>query len=99
MFGCGRTAAHGHIFYTKKEYTDHKRERRRAFEDRENKKIIQKEELKAALTKETEASAGHGRPAGVTTFFDLDTGNMVPDDRISGSVRWETNWRASIQED
>jgi hypothetical protein len=95
----GRAFAHGHIFHSKNEYRRHKNERRLAYEARENEKIIRKEELKAALTKETEASAGHGRPAGVTTFFDLDSGNMVPDPKIIGSVRWETNWRASIQED
>ncbi len=95
----GRAAAHGHIFHTKNEYRRHKNERRRAYEDRVNKKTIRKEELKAALTKETEASEGHGRPSGVTTLFDLETGNMVPDPSIIGAVRWETLWRASIQED
>jgi hypothetical protein len=93
----GRAAAHGHIFHTKNEYRRHKNERRQAYEAWENKKYIRKEELRAALTKETEALAGHGRPASVATFFDLDTGNMVPDPSIDGSVRWETNWRASIK--
>jgi hypothetical protein len=95
----GRAFAHGHIFHTKKEYRRHNNERRQAYEDWQNKKIIRKQELKSAHTKETEALAGHGRPVNVTTLFDLDTGNMVPDPKINGSVRWETNWRASIQED
>ena len=87
------------IFFTKSEYRDHRNERRRSYEDRKNQKIIQMQELKSAHTKETEASSGHGRPDGVTTLFDLETGNMVPDPSINGAVRWETLWRASIQED
>jgi len=94
----GYAYVHGHIFHSKNEYRIHKYERRQAYEDWKNKKIIRKQELKSAHTKETEASAGHGRPAGVTTLFDLDTGNMVPDPSIYGSVRWETLWRASIRE-
>ena len=94
----GRAFAHGHIFHTRNEYRSHKNERRRSYEDRENKKIIRRQELKSAHTKETEASGEHGRSPGVPTFFDLDTGNMVPDPSIDGSVRWETNWRASIRE-
>lgn len=102
----GYAYVHGHIFHSKNEYRIHKNERRQAYEDWQNKKIIRKAEKlnrngehKAAHTKETEASAGHGRPAGVTTLFDLETGNMVPDPAINGAVRWETLWRASIQED
>ena len=95
----GRAFAHGHIFHSKNEYRRHKYERRQAYEDWQNKKIIREAELKAACTKETEAPGRHGRLPGVTTLFDLDTGNMVPDPKINGSVRWETNWRASIQED
>jgi len=94
----GRAFAHGHIFHTKKEYRRHKNERRQSYEDWKNEKIIRKQELKSAHTKETEASPGHGRPGGVTTLFDLDTGNMVPDPSIDGSVRWETLWRASVRE-
>lgn len=87
------------IFFTKNEYREHRNERRLAYEARENEKIIRKQELKSACTKETEASGEHGRSLGVTTLFDLDTGNMVPDPSINGAVRWETLWRASIQED
>ena len=86
------------VFFTKNEYRIHKKERRQAYEAWINEKTIREAELKAACTKETEASAGHGRPAGVTTLFDLDTGNMVPDPSINGAVRWETLWRASIRE-
>jgi hypothetical protein len=94
----GRAFAHGHVFHTKNEYRDHKRVRRQSYEDWKNKKIIRKQELKSAHTKETEALEGHGRPSSVATLFDLDTGNMVPHDRVYGSVRWETLWRASIRE-
>ncbi|AXH78545.1 MAG: pleiotropic drug resistance ABC transporter [Circular genetic element sp.] len=87
------------VFYTKNEYRIHRNERRLAYVARKNEKIIREAELKAACTKETEASEGHGRPSGVTTLFDLETGNMVPDPSIIGAVRWETLWRASIQED
>jgi hypothetical protein len=85
--------------FTKAEYRVHQKERATAYAKYQEIKYIRDEERKAAHTKETEALAGHGRPASVTTFFDLDTGNMVPDPKINGSVRWETNWRASIQED
>ncbi len=99
----GRAFAHGHIFHTKKEYRIHNNERRQSYEDWKNKKIIRAgrkaEDSVAAHTKETEALAGHGRPASVATLFDLETGNMVPDSSIIGAVRWETLWRASIQED
>ncbi len=87
------------VFFTKSEYREHRNERHLAYVARENEKNILEAELKSARTKETEASAGHGRPAGVTTLFDLETGNMVPDPLIVGAVRWETLWRASIQED
>lgn len=86
------------VFFTKNEYRRHKNERRLAYIARENEKIIRKQELKSAHTKETEAERGHGRPLSVTTLFDLDTGNMVPDPSIDGSVRWETLWRASVRE-
>lgn len=95
----GRDFAHGHIFHTKNEYRRHQDERRLAYAARENEKTIRKQELKSACTKETEASGEHGRSPGVTTLFDLETGNMVPDPSIVGAVRWETLWRASIQED
>ena len=95
----GRAFAHGHIFHSKNEYRRHQDERRQAYYDWKNKKTIREAELKAACTKETGASSGHGRPDGVTTLFDLETGNMVPDPSINGAVRWETLWRASIQED
>jgi hypothetical protein len=86
---------HG-IPFTKSEYREHKRDRQKQY----NEYIIRKAELQErAHTKETEALAGHGRPASVTTLFDLETGNMVPDPSIVGAVRWETLWRASIQED
>jgi hypothetical protein len=87
------------VFYTKNEYRIHRDERRQAYYDWINNKTIREAELKAACTKETGASSGHGRPDGVTTLFDLVTGNMVPDPSINGAVRWETLWRASIQED
>jgi len=81
--------------FTKAEYRVHLRERQESYNDYK----IRKQELKSACTKETEALAGHGRPASVATLFDLETGNMVPDPSIIGAVRWETLWRASIQED
>ena len=85
------------IFYTKTEYRIHQDERRNAYnayiEDK-----ISREELKSARPKETGASSGHGRPDGVTTLFDLETGNMVPDPSIYGAVRWETLYRASIRD-
>jgi hypothetical protein len=94
----GITAARGGIDFTKAEFRKHQDLRRNAYNAYiENK--ISNEELKSAHTKETEALAGHGRPASVTTLFDLETGNMVPDPSINGAVRWETLWRASIQED
>jgi len=94
----GRAFAHGHIFHSKYEYRRHQDERRLAYEAREYKKIIRKQaDTLRGRTKETEASEGHGRPSGVTTLFDLDTGNMVPDPAIDGSVRWETLWRASVR--
>ncbi len=96
---CNWAGPEQNIFFTKNEYREHRNERRLAYEARENNKIIRKQELKSAHTKETEASPGHGRPGGVTTLFDLETGNMVPDPSIIGAVRWETLWRASIQED
>ena len=86
------------VFYTKNEYRRHRDERRQAYYDWKNEKNIREAELTSAHTKETEASEGHGRPSGVTTLFDLDTGNMVPDPNILGSVRWETLWRASVRE-
>ncbi len=93
----GITAARGGIDFTKAEFRKHQDLRRNAYNAYiENK--ISNEELKSAHTKETEASPGHGRPGGVTTLFDLDTGNMVPDPSIYGSVRWETLWRASVRE-
>jgi hypothetical protein len=93
----GITAARGGIDFTKAEFRKHQDLRRNAYNAYiENK--ISNEELKSAHTKETEASPGHGRPGGVTTLFDLDTGNMVPDSSIYGSVRWETLWRASVRE-
>jgi hypothetical protein len=85
------------VFYTKNEYRIHEDERRQSYYDWKNEKAIREAELKAACTKETGASSGHGRPDGVTTLFDLETGNMVPDPSINGAVRWETLWRASIQ--
>ncbi len=87
------------VFFTKSEYREHRNERHLAYVARENEKTIREAEQKSARTKETEASAGHGRPAGVTTLFDIETGIMVPDPSIIGSVRWETLWRSSIQED
>ena len=94
----GVTAARGGIDFTKAEFRKHQDLRRNAYNAYiENK--ISNEELKSAHTKETEALAGHGRPASVTTLFDLETGNMVPDPSIIGAVRWETLWRASVQED
>ncbi len=87
------------VFFTKIEYRRHRDERLQAYFDWKNKKYIQEAELKAACTKETEAPGEHGRSPGVATLFDLETGNMVPDPSINGAVRWETLWRASIQED
>jgi hypothetical protein len=93
----GITAARGGIDFTKAEFRKHQDLRRNAYNAYiENK--ISNEELKSAHTKETEAVPGHGRPGTVTTLFDLDTGNMVPDPSIYGSVRWETLWRASVRE-
>ncbi|AXQ65450.1 MAG: hypothetical protein [Circular genetic element sp.] len=93
----GITAARGGIDFTKAEFRKHQDLRRNAYNAYiENK--ISNEELKSAHTKETEAERGHGRPLSVTTLFDLDTGNMVPDPSIDGSVRWETLWRASVRE-
>ena len=83
------------VFYTKNEFRKHRNERLQSY----NEYIIRKQELKSARPKETEASGEHGRSLGVTTLFDLETGNMVPDPSIVGAVRWETLWRASIQED
>ena len=92
-----REFAHGHIFHSKNEYRIHRNERRQSYYDWKNKKTIREAELTSARPKETGASSGHGRPDGVTTLFDLETGNMVPDPSINGAVRWETLWRASIQ--
>jgi hypothetical protein len=98
MTSCNWAGPEENVFFTKSEYREHREERRQAYNAYiENK--ISNEELKSAHTKETEASEGHGRPSGVTTLFDLETGNMVPDPSIVGAVRWETLWRASIQED
>ncbi len=87
------------VFFTKNEYRIHKNERRQAYEAWKNEHTIRLAEQKSARPKETEASGEHGRSPGVTTLFDLETGNMVPDPSIVGAVRWETLWRASIQED
>ena len=100
----GITAARGGIDFTKAEFRKHQDLRRQAYNAYIENKYSNVETLnrhgehKAAHTKETEALAGHGRPASVTTLFDLDTGNMVPDPSIYGSVRWETLWRASVRE-
>ncbi|AXH79370.1 MAG: hypothetical protein [Circular genetic element sp.] len=99
MTSCNWAGPEENVFFTKNEYRRHLDERRQAYYDWKNEKAIQEAELKAAHTKETEASEGHGRPSGVTTLFDLETGSMVPDPKINGAVRWETLWRASIQED
>ena len=99
MTSCNWAGPEMPVFYTKNEYRIHQDERRQAYYDWKNEKTIREAELKAARTKETEALEGHGRPSSVATLFDLETGNMVPDPSIIGAVRWETLWRASIQED
>jgi hypothetical protein len=93
----GITAARGGIDFTKAEFRKHQDLRRNAYNAYIENKIRKQADTLRGRTKETEASSGHGRPDGVTTLFDLDTGNMVPDPSIYGSVRWETLWRASIR--
>jgi hypothetical protein len=89
------------IPYTKAEYRVHQRERASAYNKyleikQENK--IRRQELKSAHTKETEAPGEHGRSPGVTTRFNLSSGQLSSDDdRLLGNVRWETLWRASIE--
>jgi hypothetical protein len=91
----GRAAAHQHVFYSKSEYRKHKNERLQSY----NEYIIRQAELKSiARPKETEAPGEHGRSPGVTTRFNLHTGQLSSDDdRLLGNVRWETLWRASIE--
>ena len=87
------------VFFTKNEYREHRNERRLAYEARENNKIIRKQELKSAHTKETEALEGHGRPSSVPTFFDIDTGGKQFNDHLSNpGAGWSRLWRASIRE-
>jgi len=82
------------IFFSKSEYRQHKWERLQSY----NEYIIRKQELKSARPKETEAPGEHGRSPGVTTRFNLHTGQLsCDDDRLLGTVRWETLWRASIE--
>ena len=82
------------MFFSKSEYRQHKWERLQSY----NEYIIRKQELKSAHTKETEAPGEHGRSPGVTTQFNLHTGQLSSDDdRLLGNVRWETLWRASIE--
>jgi len=83
------------MFFSKSEYRRHKWERLQSY----NEYTIRKAELKSlAHTKETEALPGHGRPGNVTTRFNLHTGQLsCDDDRLLGTVRWETLWRASIE--
>jgi hypothetical protein len=83
------------IFFSKSEYRQHKWERLQSY----NKYKIRKQaDTLRAHTKETEALAGHGRPASVTTRFNLHTGQLSSDDdRLLGNVRWETLWRAYLQ--
>ena len=82
------------MFFSKSEYRQHKWERLQSY----NEYTIRKQELKSARPKETEAPAEHGRSAGVTTRFNLHTGQLsCDDDRLLGTVRWETLWRASIE--
>jgi hypothetical protein len=82
------------IEYTVLEFRQHQTERRDAYHLYLQNKI-RTEEPKASHTKETEALAGHGRPASVPTFFDLGTGQLSQLDHLPGIARWETLWRAS----
>jgi len=81
--------------FTLAEYQDHRVERQRSY----NEYTIRQAELKSiARPKETEAPGEHGRSPGVTTRFNLHTGQLSSDDdRLLGNVRWETLWRASIE--
>jgi len=83
------------VFYTKAEFRVHNNERQKSY----NEYTIRQAELKSiARPKETEASGEHGRSPGVTTRFNLHTGQLsCDDDRLLGTVRWETLWRASIE--
>ena len=83
------------MFFSKSEYRQHKWERLQSY----NEYIIRQAELKSiARPKETEALEGHGRPSSVTTRFNLSSGQLsCDDDRLLGTVRWETLWRASIE--
>ena len=79
---------------TLEQYREHKSERNKSY----NEYKIRKAELEQAHTKETEASGEHGRSPGVTTRFNLHTGQLSSDDdRLLGNVRWETLWRAYLQ--
>ena len=93
----GITAARGGIDFTKAEYKRHQDLRRNAYYAwLENKDS--NEELKSAHTKETEALAGHGRPASVPTFFDVKTGGKAyADDLTNPGAGWSRLWRASIR--
>ena len=79
---------------TLEQYREHKSERNRSY----NEYKIRKAEQERAHTKETEAPGEHGRSPGVTTRFNLHTGQLSSDDdRLLGNVRWETLWRAYLQ--
>jgi hypothetical protein len=83
------------VFYTKAEFRVHQNERQKSY----NEYTIRKQaDTLRAHTKETEALEEHGRSSSVTTRFDLHTGQLSSDDdRLLGTVRWETLWRASIE--
>ena len=97
----GITAARGGIDFTKAEYKRHHDQRRNAYYawlDNKNDNKNSKEELKSALTKETEALEGHGRPSSVPTFFDVKTGGKAyADDLTNPGAGWSRLWRASIR--
>ena len=98
-YDCTNVPGDSHVLYSGIEYTvlgfrQHQTERRSAY-DRYLQNKIRNEELNAAHTKETEALAGHGRPASVPTFFDLQSGQLSQLDHLPLTARWETLWRAS----
>jgi hypothetical protein len=94
----GITSARGGIDFTKAEYKRHQDLRRQEYHSWLDNKNSKEADTLRALTKETEALEGHGRPSSVPTFFDVKTGGKAyAEDLTNPGAGWSRLWRASIR--
>jgi hypothetical protein len=94
----GITAARGGIDFTKAEYKRHQDLRRQEYYSWLENKYSNEADTLRTHTKETEALAGHGRPASVPTFFDVKTGGKAyAEDLTNPGASWNRLWRASVR--